>query len=203
MPVLTPAKSKLVQMPPEPVRRLTVAEYHKMIKAGIFDDDDPFELLEGWLVPKMPRNPPHDLTIGLAEDAIAMRLPTGWTHRSQTGMTTSDSEPEPDVTVVRGPRRRYYQHHPGPGDTAVAVEVSDSSLHRDQVIKQRIYARAKIPVYWIINLVDRRIEVYTNPTGPRGKPRYRHRQDYGPNDEVPLVLDGKEIDRIPVRELLP
>jgi Uma2 family endonuclease len=190
-------------MPPEPVRRLTVDEYHRMIKSGILQEDDPFELLEGWLLPKMTRNAPHDLALGLCEDEIGRRLPADWIRRGQSAVTTDDSEPEPDLAVVRGPRRRYHQQHPGPQDTALMVEVSESSLTRDRTIKARVFARASVPFYWIINIPDRQVEVYSDPSGPTDQAAYRHRQVYADNDAVPLVIDGKEIDRIPVRDLLP
>jgi Uma2 family endonuclease len=193
----------LVQLPPEPVRRLTVDEYHQMIRAGILKEDDPFELLEGWLVPKMTRNPPHDLALGLTEDEITRLLPAAWFRRGQSAVTTLDSEPEPDVAVVRGPRRRFGQRHPGPEDMALVIEVADSSLQRDRTTKWRLYARAGIPVYWIVNLPEARVEVYTDPTGPADAPAYRQRQDYGPGDSVPLVLDGQPIGQIPVQNLLP
>src|ERR1700722_6353816 len=193
MSVLVPPTADLIQMPPEPVRRLTVAEYHQMIAAGILQQDDPFELLEGWLVPKMSRNASHDLVLGLSEDAIGCRLPPEWVRRNQSGVTTSESEPEPDIAVVRGPHRRYANKHPGPEDTGLVVEISETTLRRDRTTKQRVYARAKIPVYWIINVLDLRIEVYTDPSGPQEEPAYRQRQDYGPSEAVPLVLDGKEI----------
>lgn len=203
MPVLTPLWGDLIQLPPEPVRRLTVDEYHQMIRAGILKEDDPFELLEGWLVPKMTPNPPHDLALVLAEDEIARRLPPAWFRRGQSAVTTADSEPEPDIAVVRGPKRLYAQHHPGPQDMALVVEVADSSLPRDRTTKCRLYARAGIPVYWIVNLPDTQVEVYTDPTGPDLNPCYRQRRDFSGAEEVPLVLDGREIGRIPVRDLLP
>jgi Uma2 family endonuclease len=165
-------------MPPEPVRRLTVQEYHKIIQAGILQEDEAFELLEGWLVPKMVRNAPHDLALVLAEDEIGKRLPPAWIRRVQSGVTTSDSEPEPDIAVVRGPRRRHHQQHPGPKDIEMVVEVSDATLRRDQTVKQRINARAKIPVYWIINLLEMQIEVYSEPTGSKEKARFRQRRNY-------------------------
>jgi hypothetical protein len=59
-----------------------------------------------------------------------------------------------------------------------------------------------VPVYWIVNLVDRRVQVYTDPTGPADEPTYRQRKDYAETDEVPVTLDGREVGRIPVRELL-
>jgi Uma2 family endonuclease len=83
------------------------------------------------------------------------------------------------------------------------VEVAESTLQRDQTRKKRIYARAGIPVYWIVNLIDGRVEVYTDPTGPTPQPDYLQRQDYGPNDAVPVTLDGKPIGQVAVRDLLP
>jgi Uma2 family endonuclease len=197
-----PVLDKSVHMPEEPVRRVTVAEYHRMIKAAVFQDDESFELLEGLLVPKMPRSPPHDLACGLVEREIEERLPAEWVRRAKSGMTTADSEPEPHLTVVRGPHRRYKEAHPRHQDTAMVIEVSEASLRRDRTLKQRIYARAKIPVYWIVNLLDMQIEVYTEPTG-RSNARYLQRKDYKANESVPLVIDGQEIDQIPVRDLLP
>jgi hypothetical protein len=90
-------------MPLFPIRPFTVAEYHRMIQAGIFTEDDPVELLEGWITPKMPRNPPHDGTLDRAEDALAGCLPAGWRVRRQKALTLADSEPEPDIVVCRGP----------------------------------------------------------------------------------------------------
>jgi hypothetical protein len=71
-----------------------------MIRAGILTDDDPVELLEGWLVPKMPKNPPHRITTRLTREALVGILPTGWYVDTQEPITTADSEPEPDVVVV-------------------------------------------------------------------------------------------------------
>ncbi len=101
--------------PPRPVLRFTVETYHRMIREGLFDDDA-CELLEGWIVPKMTRNPPHDVAIGLAQDALQGRIPEGWHLRAQSALTTAESEPEPDLAIVRGRRRDYLDRHPGPDD---------------------------------------------------------------------------------------
>jgi Uma2 family endonuclease len=93
--------------------------------------------------------------------------------------------------------------HPGAQDLALVVEVADSSLAQDRNVKGPIYARAAIPVYWIVNVPDRRIEVFTDPTGPVPIPVYRQRTDFAETDAVPLVLDGVEVGRIAVRDLLP
>jgi Uma2 family endonuclease len=192
--------------PPEPIWRLSVAQYHEMINAGILDEDDPVELLEGWLIPKMPKNPPHRVTKRLAQNALAHILPPGWFVEDQEPVTTEDSEPEPDITIIRGAPRDYMERHPGPDDVPLVIEVSDSTLSRDRNLKKRIYPRAGIPVYWIINLVENRIEVYTGPIRGAGEaedPDYERRQDYSIDDEIPVVINGREIGRLAARELMP
>jgi Uma2 family endonuclease len=190
-------------MPPGPVRKFTVAEYHQMIQSGLLTENDPVELLEGWLVPKMGRNPPHDGCVEATEEAIRSRLPAGWRVRGQSAVTLPDSEPEPDVAVVRGTVRANMGHHPIPAEIALLVEVSDSSLAYDRTDKGRAYARSGIVLYWIVNLVDMQVEVYSDPTGPDANPRYRQRQDYDRNADVPLVIGGVTVGQVPVRELLP
>ncbi len=151
----------------------------------------------------MRRNPPHDVALSLAEYEVDRRLPPEWFRRGQSAVTTKESEPEPDLSVVRGPRRRYLKRHPKPRDIGMVAEASDTTLEHDRTIKAPIYARDRIPVYWIINLIERQVEVYTDPTGPGPSPVYRQRRDYKVGESVPLVLDGKLIGRIPVRDLLP
>lgn len=165
-------------------------------------EDDRVELLEGWIVPKMNLNPPHSVCVQLVDDAIRKALPGGWCVRIQDAVSTNDSEPEPDVAAVRGAIRDFTERHPGPREIGVVVEVADTSLTRDRY-KCRLYGGADIAVYWIVNLVDRRIEVYIDPTGPDPNPGYRRRNDYSSDDEVPLVIDGREIARIKVSGLLP
>ncbi len=192
-----------VAMPPEPVCRLSVSQYHEMIVAGILPSDDPIELLEGWLVPKMVKNPPHSTARQLAAKALRQILPSGWHVRSQEPITLGDSEPEPDVAVVRGDLDQYEHSHPGPQDVALVVEVADASLDRDRSIKKQVYARAGIPVYWIVNLQERRIEFYTDPSGPVGCPDYRRHEDYAAGMEVPLMVGGHDVGNVPVAALLP
>lgn len=203
MSVITPSIPATFGMPPGPVRKFTVGEYHQLIRAGVLTEDDPVELLEGWIIQKMPRNPPHDGTLAVTSEYLRGLLPAGWHIRVQCAVTLPDSEPEPDVALVRGGVRDYMTLHPGPADIALIVEVSDSLLGRDRTEKLRIYARAGIAIYWIINLVDAQVEVYTDPTGPDAAPQYRQRQDYDRNADVPLVIGGATAGQVPVRELLP
>jgi Uma2 family endonuclease len=174
-----------------------------MIRTGILTEDDPVELLEGWLVIKMPQNPPHRAAVRLIQRALEGRVPSNWYVDTQAPITTAHSEPEPDVVVVRGDTRQYLDRHPGPQDLALVIEVADTTLQRDRLLKKALYALAGIPVYWIVNIPERMCEVYTNPSEPGEQPDYRQRQDYGPMDEVPLVIEGVEIGYIAVQELLP
>jgi len=188
--------------PADDLWRLSVEQYHAMMEAGILLSGDPVELLEGLLVEKMSKNSTHRKANRRLRLILERLAPAGWFVDAQEPITTADSEPEPDLAVIRGDPDAY-SNHPGPQDLALVVEGSDATLQRDRTIKQRIYARAGVSVYWIINLIDGQIEVYTDPTGPDEKPSYRQRRDYGPADEVPFIIEGREIGRIAVREVLP
>jgi Uma2 family endonuclease len=190
-------------IPTVPIWRFSVAQYHEMARVGILSEDAPVELLNGWVVPKMTKNPPHSGTTRLVRAALERVIPPGWFVDTQEPITLATSEPEPDVAVIRGDRRRYLDRHPSPAEVALVVEVADASLDRDEIVKKPLYAEASIPVYWIVNLVEHRVEVHTDPSGPGREPVYRSRHDYTPSDEIPVLIDAREIARIPVRDLLP
>jgi Uma2 family endonuclease len=191
----------MMAVAPLPQYRFTVKQYHRMIETGVLTGDDRVELLEGWVVPKMPHNPPHDGTISLATRRFSRLLTDDWIIRVQSAITTRGSEPEPDVAVVSGPEEIYLTRHHGPSDVGMLLEVSASTLHDDRRIMGRIYARARIPIYWIVNLIDRHIEVYTNPKAGRN-PAYADRQDYSRSQAIPLIIGGRQFGLIPVRELI-
>jgi Uma2 family endonuclease len=181
----------------------SVARYQRMIEAGILTAEDKVELLENYVVLKMPKNPPHDGTLDLIAAALRGLVPDGWLLRVQQTVVLADSQPEPDVALVRGTPRSYLARHPTAADVGVLIEVADSSLLRDQRDKARIYARAAISVYWIVNLVDRRVEVYTQPSGPTAVPAYGAAQMYQAGHAVPLTLDGTAVGSVPMADLLP
>jgi Uma2 family endonuclease len=184
-------------------RRFSVAEYHKLTEIGILTEDDNLELIEGYLVLKMARNPPHNATIQKVAKRLFRTLPTGWDLRVQCAITLTESEPEPDLAAVRGDENTYLTRHPGPTDIGLLIEVSDSTLAGDRADKGRIYARANIPCYWIINLIDRQVEVYTAPSGPTATPAFAQRDDYHVGATIPLNLDGVRVASIAVQDLLP
>ncbi len=182
--------------------RFTVDQYHRMIDLGIFKPDVRVELFKGWIVRKMTHKPPHDSAVARLTRRLYRLLSEEWSVRVQSAITLKDSEPEPDIVIAIGSEETYDRRHPGPKDIALLVEVADATVAYDRDAKGPLYAQARIAVYWIVNLVNRRVEVYTEPKTGRS-PSYRTRRDFTVDESIPLVLDGSEIARIPVREILP
>jgi Uma2 family endonuclease len=198
-----PPVESVAAIPNDLILRLSIEQYHAIIQAGILTDDDSVELLEGWLVFKMPKNPPHRVTTRLVRTALENILPSGWYVDSQEPITLSNSEPEPDIVVVRGDTRQYLDRHPGAEDIALIIEVSDTTLQRDRTVKKGIYARAGISIYWILNLVEEQVEVYSQPLVEVEQPDYSQRLDFGRSAVIPIIIEGREIGAIAVDALLP
>jgi Uma2 family endonuclease len=205
---LTPQIESLSVRPPpivpsEPIWRLSIEQYHEMIRTGILTEDDPVELLDGLLVTKMTKSRPHTIATQRVRAAIERVVPAGWYVDSQEPVTLATSEPEPDAIVVRGKPEDYPDSQPLARDVALVVEIADTTLHRDRVLKKALYAEARLAAYWIVNLAEKQIEVYTDPSGPGGQPDYHQRRDFRPGEEVPVFLEGREAGRIRVAEVLP
>jgi Uma2 family endonuclease len=186
-----------------PLYRMTVEQYHEMIAAGILTENDPVELLEGYLVTKMPTNPRHRFTTQTLREYLAKLLPEGYFVDDQEPITTLDSEPEPDGAVVRGVRKDYLSRHPYPQDIPLIIEVLDSTVRQDRIVKQRIYAAGSIPTYWLINLTTETLEAYTEPTGTGIEAKYVQRTDYTRDQLVPLTLDGQMVTAFKLADVLP
>lgn len=196
--IAAPSPTPRYGQPPGRVRQFTVDEYHRLIENGFFAAEEQFELLEGWIVEKMSRNPPHDSALNRIRRRLEREMPTGWMLRIQSAITTGDSEPEPDIAIVRGDDADYQNRHPAPGDVGLIVEVANTSLSDDRGLKLRVYAQAGIANYWIANLNERTIEAYSGPAGPA----YAKRNVWTVSDSVRVTLDSKYDATIPVSELL-
>jgi Uma2 family endonuclease len=188
---------------PVPTRRWTRAEYDRLIDIGVFRPHERLELLGGDLVVSEPQNSDHYTAIGLVEDALRAALPPGWLVRSQGPLELDDdSEPEPDIAVTAGDRRRYARRHPS--RPALVVEVAESRLAFDREHKGSLYARARLDDYWIVNLVDRVLEVYRRPVPDPSAPfgwRYASSEVFSAESFVELLaVPGA---RVLVRDLLP
>jgi Uma2 family endonuclease len=189
-------------MPEEPVLPLSVEAYHALLKAGILQDGDRIELLEGFVVLKIGRGPRHERARRVLRRLLEKLMPAGFFVDEQGALTTATSEPEPDVFVIRGAIDDYANRHAGPEEIALVVEIADSSVRRDRVWKKRVYSRAGSRWYWVVNLVDEIIEVYTQPSGPVKKPGYADVSVYKSGKEVPVIIDGQEVGRIAVADVL-
>jgi Uma2 family endonuclease len=151
-------------------------------------------------VDKIAKNPERSYSASAVHEILSGRLPSGWTARKEEPVRIpAYNEPEPDVSVVRGINADYKHRIPEPADVALLVEVSDSSRHQDRGPTLSAYAGGGIPVYWIVSLVDRQVEVDTDP-GPNG---YQSRVDYKPGQHVPLAIDGQALQAIAVDDILP
>ena len=184
-------------------KRWTRAEYDRLVELGAFSPADRLELLAGDLVVCEPQGTPHMTAIRAAEEALRHCFGPGWEVRTQAPVALDDeSEPEPDVVVAPGTFRDYRHAHPsGP---VLLVEVADTSLESDREHKGSLYARAGVPEYWIVNLIDSTLEVYRDPTADSTAAhgwRYRSATTMRAGDEVsPVAGRGAPIS---VAELLP
>ena len=194
--------------PETPLYRIPLDVYEEIARLELLTRRDKVVLLDGLLVNTMPRNSPHAVATGLVCQALMRLALPGWCVRNQepltlpTGPSGFPSVPEPDVNLVRGSLRDYTARHPLPGDCALVVEVSDSTLRKDRKALAR-YAWVNIPVVWIVNLNDRVVEEYSGPTGPTTPAAYTKTETYGPDDHVPVLVDGREAGRVAVVDLLP
>jgi Uma2 family endonuclease len=203
--ITTVAESMTKTAPQEEPRpyRLTAEQYFRLIKAGVLADKAPVFLWNGQLVEKRTSGPEHGYSQTMITTLLNRIVPDGWHARPALPVEVDAHHvPEPDVSVVRGTAREHQHQTPRAEDVALAVEVSDSSLPFDSRKKRDVYAEASIPVYWIINIPENRIDVYSEPTGPSETHLYRTRRSYSPGEEVPIILDGREVGRIAVSDVL-
>jgi Uma2 family endonuclease len=184
-------------------RQWTRAEYDRLIEIGVFQPGDRVELLGGELVVAEPQSSPHYTAIGLAEEALKAAFGAGWLIRQQGPIALDEqSEPEPDVAVAPGHLRDYSREHPA--RPVLIVEVAVSSLALDRQHKGSLYARAGLEDYWILNLVDRVLEVYREPVADAASAfgwRYGSRQTLAADASIAPIAAPHAAVR--VADLLP
>lgn len=189
-----------MRMPPVQTRRFTRAEYDRLIARGFFDEDEPIELLDGRLVVREPEGSRHAAAVGLARAALERAFGSRYHVRDAKPVALdAASEPAPDLAVVPGRLRDYRDAHPS--TPVLVVEVAQSSLAKDRLRKARLYARAGLTDYWIVNLVDRVLEVYREPVRSSGRLKYRSVRPFRPGTVVSPL--GAPRARIRVDDLLP
>ena len=184
-------------------KRWTRLEYERLIDLGAFRPGDHVELVGGDLMVCEPQGTPHMTGIRMAEEVLRQAFAAGWEVRTQAPVALDDeSEPEPDVLVAPGSLRDYRHAHPA--QPVLLVEVAEASLESDREHKGSIYARARVPEYWIINLVDNLLEVYRDPVADPDAPfgwRYGSTSRLGARDFVSPRAAPQV--RVAVTDLLP
>ena len=199
MPTQSMESPNLSDWIPSPLFRMTLERYEEMVESGAFTEHDRVHLINGFLVAKMTQGDPHCVSDDLCRNAITGVLPRGWFVRSDKPVRLPpNGKPEPDHAVARGEIRDYTDHSPGPADIALIVEVALSSVAEDR-IQANVFAAAGIPVYWIANLVERQIEVYSGPSTAG----YSSRVDFLEGQNVPVVIEGVDVGQIVVADVLP
>ncbi len=150
--------------PIPPPLRLTVTEYHRLAELGFWGEDDRIELIRGELIQMSAKGLAHESCLTRLLRVLPPLLGQRATLRCQSPITLAvDGEPEPDFAIVQNREDDYESAHPTPAETILVIEVADSSLEYDRTVKLSLYAEARIPHYWLFNVVDRILEVYTEP----------------------------------------
>jgi Uma2 family endonuclease len=187
--------------PPESLYRMSVEKYEAMVASGAFTKQDRFELINGFLVTKMSEYPPHAVASTLLCQVFWRLVPEGFHLRLDKPLKIPNrsSVPEPDLVLARGMAQDFLAGHPEPKDAPIVVEVADSSLRDDRTVMARIYGGGGVPVYWIVNLVDRQVEVHQGPSAQG----YGRIEVFAEGASVPVVIEGVEVGRIAVGDILP
>jgi len=182
--------------------RMTPRQFRKAIEAGVFGERH-VELLGG--IPfVMSENPPHILSSARAYSALAaVAVLPHWFVNKEHRLELGQWLPLPDVVVLHGPDTTYGTRLARSDDVALLVEIADTSYAKDSGLKLRRYATFQIPVYWIVDLNRRILEVRSQPFGKGRQAGYAQCDIYQEHDLVPVVLDGGEVGRLVVADLLP
>jgi Uma2 family endonuclease len=179
------------------MHRFTRDEYYRMAEAGLFQNEH-VELLDGEIITMSPKLAPHTYSVNQLMYALVAGLGASAIVRVQDPIVLNNwSEPEPDIAVCLPVPDRYKQAHPRADQVLLVMEVAESSLSYDRTRKARAYAASGIPEYWIVNLVDRRIEVLTDPVP---KARNYRQQRYALVSDTLLLPNGSSIT---VADILP
>lgn len=190
----------------------TADQFFGMIDAGLFAPERRVFLWGGRIYEKMAKTPSHAITAYIFQESLRSRLPAGWLILNESPIRLDARYvPLPDLAVARGPiqryrgpleRRRTEDRHPEVPEVGLLAEIAVSSLPKDLGERAQKFAQAAVPCYWVADVFGGRVVEHRDPRVMEGVGSYAVIQQYGLDDQIPLVLDGQEIARIPVRELL-
>ncbi len=183
-------------------QRVTLEEYRRRAALGQVGDSSGFELLEGVVVAKSPQSLRHESALEKLQDVLRV-VPEDWMIRVQQSLALGDSQPEPDIAVVKRVLDGYVSAPPLGRDVVLVVEAADATLLNDRRLKQRIYSRAGILNFWVLNLLDSQLEVFSNPSGPVPMPGYQEHRIYRIEDRISLLIGLDDLGVIRVGDLIP
>lgn len=177
-------------------RLLSVQEYHRMAETGVLAEEDRVELLNGRIIYMSPIGSKHAACVEKIVELLKQALAGQAMARAQNPVILDEhSELEPDVAIVKTKDNYYADRHPVADEVILVIEVADTSIEKDRLVKQPLYAAAKIPEYWIVNLEKDEVEVYRSPLDLQ----YRSRHIFLRGDEIALSGFGGSV---PVSGLL-
>jgi Uma2 family endonuclease len=186
-------------VPLERLYRFTVEEYHDMGKKGILPRRAPVELIEGLIITMSPIGLHHKFAVNKLISILVPLVEPDWHVSPQSPMALPNSEPQTDIAIVRGVPEDYLERHATPGDVALLIEVADSSLEYDRHTKGFLYFRHAVPEYWIINVIDRVLEIYRREIG---RQEFTLAEVLDRSKSLPLILDGKTRGQLRVSDLI-
>ena len=179
-----------------PARHFSVEEYHRMVEVGILGEDERVELIGGRILKMPPIGSQHAAYVSFLNRKLRAIEETVIVRIQYPIILDDETEPQPDVAVVKFKANAYADSHPHAGDILLLMEVADTSLEEDRLIKLPRYADSGIPEVWIFNLIENIVEVYREPlTLANGIPGYRRRTDFGVGESLsPEAFPNLEIE---------
>ncbi|WP_435009437.1 Uma2 family endonuclease [Tundrisphaera lichenicola] len=179
----------------------SVDDFYRMIDNDIFPDDARVGLWEGRVYEEMAKKHPHSFSWARLNAALFPILPPGWSLWAESSITLSaDKVPLPDMVILRGDLETYRDRRPVAADVGLLIELADTSLKIDTGAKLRAYARAGIPAYWVFNLKEDVIYLYSDPIP--SEERYSSTTTIGRDGSIPFVLEGAQVALIPTSNIL-
>jgi Uma2 family endonuclease len=201
--------SSVLEQPPaetisSPVERpylFSVDDFYRMVDLDFFPDDVRVGLWEGQVYEEMGKKHPHSLSWAKLNSALGQILPRGWSLWAECSIAISlNKAPMPDMLILRGDLDDFEDRRPVAADVSLMIELADTSLRIDTGTKLEAYAKAGIPAYWVFNLREDVIYVYTDPIPAEG--RFRSMTTIDPDGSLPFVLDGVPVAMIPASRVL-
>ena len=200
--VLEQSSADTPSSPVEMPYLFNVDEFYRMIDLDFFPDEARVGLWEGRVYEEMGKKQAHSLSWSKLNTALVPRVPPGWCLWAECSITISDDKaPLPDMVILRGAADDYHDRRADARDIGLIIELADSSLKIDTGAKLVAYARAGIAVYWVFNLKNNTIHVYSDPVPSEG--RYASTTTIGREGSVPFVLDGVQVAMLAASDLLP